>query len=247
VTSAPEATTEPSQRAEATEWWPVDATEVSATIGEVVRPPPRDALVGRGPEVAPSLLGMIIAKRGPAGLVAGRIVETEAYDGPEDRASHARAGRTARTAVMFGPAGHAYVYLVYGLHHCLNVVCGLDGEATAVLIRALEPVAGIDSMRARRGPTGGVDARLAAGPARLCQAMGIDRADDGSDLLDGGPLALLATEPHERATPHVEPWPAIVTGPRIGVGYAGPGWADRPWRFGLRDHPSLSRPFDGRG
>src|SRR5688572_33134532 len=113
---------------------------------------------------------MIVARRDAGGLVAGRIVETEAYDGPDDRASHAPAARTARTAVMFGAAGHAYVYLVYGLHHCLNVVCGPDGQASAVLVRALEPLIGIDAMRARRGPTGGPDARLAAGPARLCQA-----------------------------------------------------------------------------
>jgi DNA-3-methyladenine glycosylase len=185
---------------------------------------------------------MIVARRDPQGIVAGRIVEVEAYDGPDDRASHARAGRTPRTAVMFGPAGHAYVYLVYGLHHCLNVVCGPDGEASAILVRALEPVAGIEAMRARRGPTGGATDRLAAGPARLCQALGIDRGDDGRDLLGAGPLALLAPEAARQPAPT-----AIAAGPRIGVDYAGPGWADRPWRFGLRDHPSLSRPFAGGG
>jgi DNA-3-methyladenine glycosylase len=140
---------------------------------------------------------------------------------------------------MFGPAGHAYVYLVYGLHHCLNVVCGPDGEASAVLVRALEPLAGLEVMRARRGPTGGADTRLAAGPARLCQALGIDRRDDGRDLLGSGPLVLLAPAAGRAPT-------AVVTGPRVGVDYAGPGWADRPWRFGLPDHPSLSRPFTAR-
>jgi DNA-3-methyladenine glycosylase len=151
---------------------------------------------------------------------------------------------------MFGPAGHAYVYLVYGMHHCLNVVCGPDGEASAVLVRALEPVAGIALMRARRGASGGPDVRLAAGPARLTQALGIDRADDGRDLLGDGPLALLAPEPGDAApsgTAVERTGREIVRGPRIGVAYAGPGWADRPWRFGLRGHPSLSRPFDGRG
>src|SRR5688572_32005820 len=179
---------------------------------------------------------MVVARRDAEGVVAGRIVEVEAYDGPEDRASHARAGRTPRTAVMFGPAGHAYVYLVYGLHHCLNVVCGPDGEASAVLLRALAPLAGVELMRARRGPTGGADPRLAAGPARLCQALGLDRRDDGRDLLGPGPLVLLAPDAAPRGT-------EIVSGPRVGVDYAGPGWADRPWRFGLRDHGSLSRPF----
>jgi DNA-3-methyladenine glycosylase len=249
VTLAPEATSEPSPRASTTTAWSVDAAEVSAVAQEALRAPPRSLLAARGPEVAPSLLGMVIAKVGPDGVVAGRIVEVEAYDGPEDRASHARAGRTARTAVMFGPPGHAYVYLVYGMHHCLNVVCGPDGEASAVLVRALEPVAGIALMRARRGARGGPDARLAAGPARLTQALGIDRGDDGRDLLSDGPLVLLAPEPAgpSAASARGRAGRAIVRGPRIGVAYAGPGWADRPWRFGLRGHPSLSRPFDGRG
>ena len=175
MTLAPEATTETSQRASTTDEWSVDAAEVSAVAGEALRAPPRALLEARSPDLAPQLLGMVIARRGADGLVAGRIVEVEAYDGPEDRASHARAGRTPRTAVMFGPPGHAYVYFVYGMHHCLNVVCGPDGVASAVLIRALEPVAGVDRMRARRGASGGPDQRLAAGPARLCQAMGIDR------------------------------------------------------------------------
>jgi DNA-3-methyladenine glycosylase len=166
-----------------------------------------------------------------------RIVETEAYAGPGDRASHARAGRTPRTAVMFGPAGHAYVYLVYGLHHCLNVVCGPDGEAAAVLIRAVEPLAGIERMRTRRGPTAGPDRRLAAGPARTCQALGIDRTLSGLDLVTDERLWLA----HDPAGPPTAS--AIVSGPRIGVDYAGPAWAARPWRFGLAASPALSKPF----
>jgi DNA-3-methyladenine glycosylase len=246
VTLAPEATTEPSQRASTTEGWSVDAAEVSAIAGEALRAPSRSLLGSRSPDLAPLLLGMVIARSGPEGLVAGRIVEVEAYDGPADRASHARAGLTRRTAVMFGPAGHAYVYLIYGMHHCLNVVCGPDGEASAVLIRALEPIAGIERMRARRGRSDGPARRLAAGPARLCQALGIDRLDSGRDLLGDGPLALLARADASATT--VPPASTgIVRGPRVGVAYAGPGWADRPWRFGLRGHPSLSRPFPRQG
>jgi DNA-3-methyladenine glycosylase len=135
---------------------------------------------------------------------------------------------------MFGPPGHAYVYLVYGVHHCLNVVCGPDGQAAAVLVRAVEPVTGIDRMRERRGPSGGPDARLGAGPARACQALDIDRRLDGIDLLADTRLWL--------ATPTDDAPVAIVAGPRIGVAYAGE-WAARPWRFGIAGHPSLSRPF----
>jgi DNA-3-methyladenine glycosylase len=245
VTLAPEATTEPSQRATTTGEWSVDAARVSAVAGEALRAPPRSLLEARAPELAPRLLGMVVARQDADGLTAGRIVEVEAYDGPEDRASHARSGRTPRTAVMFGPPGHAYVYFVYGMHHCLNIVCGPVGQASAVLVRALEPVAGIERMRARRGAAGGPDARLLAGPARLCQALGIDRGADGRDLLGDGPLVLLAPIADDRAA--ARHWSAgIVQGPRVGVAYAGPDWADRPWRFGLRGHPSLSRPF-GRG
>jgi DNA-3-methyladenine glycosylase len=168
----------------------------------------------------------------------GRIVETEAYAGPDDRASHARAGRTARTVVMFGEAGHAYVYLVYGMHHCINVVCGPDGTAAAVLIRALEPVDGLDAMRARRGGSAGSDARLAAGPARLCQALAIDRGHSGIDLISDPRLYLA------EGTARI-PDETVVTGPRVGVDYAGQEWSGRPWRFGIADHASLSRPFPG--
>jgi DNA-3-methyladenine glycosylase len=178
-------------------------------------------------------------------------VETEAYGGPEDRASHARAGRTPRTAVMFGPPGRAYVYLVYGMHHCLNVVCGADGEAAAVLIRALQPLDGVERMRVARGLTvdrlpgraaPGDDARLAAGPARLCQALGVDRALDGLDLLADERLRLVLPgvgEPRLRASEEV------AAGTRVGVTYAGSEWAARPWRFGIAGHAALSRPFPG--
>lgn len=186
------------------------------------------------------LLGALLIRDDDDGRRIGRIVETEAYAGPADKASHARAGRTARTAVMFGPAGRAYVYLVYGMHHCLNVVCGPDGQASAVLIRALEPVVGLDRMRERRGRTAGPDARIAAGPARACQALDVDRSFTGTDLLQPGALWLAAP-------PQVVAARRIVTGPRVGVAYAGPEGASRPWRFGLADSRSLSRPFPRPG
>jgi DNA-3-methyladenine glycosylase len=167
-------------------------------------------------------------------LAVGRIVETEAYAGPDDRASHARAGLTPRTAPMHGPVGHAYVYLVYGMHHCLNVVARDESApAGAILIRALEPIEGVTVMRERRGRTADPDGRLCAGPARLCQALAIDRNLDAHDLTAGNVLWLSAGW-REQAE-------SIAVGPRVGVGYAGAGWADRPWRFWLSGNPSVSR------
>ncbi len=186
------------------------------------------------------LLGQVVVRNGPDGCAAGIIVETEAYAGPVDRASHARAGLTRRTAPMFGPAGHAYVYLVYGLHHCLNVVSGRAGDASAVLVRAIQPLVGADLMRMRRGSTSTPDARLGAGPALVCQALAITRDLDGHDLTTVDGLWLAAPD---RATAERIRRAGVVVGPRIGVGYAGPDWAARPWRFGVRDHPSLSRRF----
>ena len=194
-------------------------------------------------EVAQSLLGTLLVRDDEAGRRVARIVETEAYAGPEDRASHARAGRTARTNVIYGPPGHAYVYLVYGMHHCLNVVCAATGEANAVLIRAIEPIDGIDVMRSRRGRAAGTDERLGAGPARLCQALDIDRDLDGIDLLHDERLWLAAAP---SAAGDDDP-PSMVLGPRVGVDYAGPDWASRLWRFGIAGHASLSRPFPPSG
>jgi len=185
---------------------------------------------------------------------AGRIVEVEAYGGPDDRASHARAGRTPRTALMFGPAGLAYVYLVYGMHNCLNVVSGLAGDAGAVLIRAVEPLEGLDAMyearvadassRSRGKPgradpsdalaRGPADAVLASGPGRLCAAFGVNRAFNGTDLCAGtSPLRL------ERARPGARPpVPAWTT--RVGVDHAGEPWSSLPWRLIDRASGSLS-------
>jgi len=194
-------------------------------------------------QLARSLLGCVVVRVAPEGtLTAGAIVETEAYDGPADLASHARFGRTARTAPMFGAGGHAYVYLIYGLHTCLNVVSGPEGRAGAVLVRALAPLLGEAVMRERRGRPHDAAARLAAGPGRLTQALAIGRELDGHDLtlphqlwLAGPPAAISRRLRQD----------GIAVGPRIGVAYAGPRWATRPWRFGWRGHAALSRPFPG--
>jgi DNA-3-methyladenine glycosylase len=171
--------------------------------------------------VAPELIGATLLFDG----VGGTIVEVEAYD-HEDPAAHGYRGRTARNAVMFGPAGHAYVYLIYGLYWCLNFVCEPEGVANAVLIRALEPTVGIPRMQKRRKLQ---DVRLlCAGPGRLCEALGITRAHDGLSL-DAPPFRLIAR-------PHAVP---LAIGPRIGITKA----ADKPWRYGLAGSRFVSRPF----
>ena len=173
-------------------------------------------------DVARSLIGMTLTVDG----VGGVIVETEAYDAA-DPASHSFAGRTARNAAMFGPVGRAYVYRIYGLHHCLNIVCGSPGSA--VLIRALEPLHGLDAMHERRGSGLGIR-QLCSGPGKLCSALGIDLRLNGASLLQP-PFAL-------SGTPNAAP---IVVGPRIGITRA----AERPRRFGWKDSPWLSRPISG--
>ncbi len=170
------------------------------------------SLFDRAPEeVAPALVGALLAHDD----VVGRIVETEAYAASDDPAAHAFRGRTARTEVLFGPAGRAYVFRTRQ-HHCLNVAvqeCGVPG---CVLIRALEPVAGVEVMRARRGKVD--DGRLTNGPAKLCQALDVDMRCYGDDLCDGRGLRLL---------PGTGPRACVVAGPRIGITAA----RDRPWRF----------------
>ena len=196
---------------------------------------PREFFARETEQVARDLLGIWLLRGGPDGIAGGPIVETEAYGGPEDRASHTRAGRTRRTAPMFGPAGHAYVYLVYGMHECLNVVAYHGREAGAVLIRAIEPRLGVELMRDRRGGRADAHAPLASGPARLCQALAVTRAFDGADLVTGQDLWLAAPRPAAAAV-------EVATGARIGVDYAGEGWADRPWRFWIAGNPHVSRP-----
>jgi DNA-3-methyladenine glycosylase len=188
-------------------------------------------------EVAPQLLGCELRSAGPEGTVTAVIVEVEAYSGLTDPASPAYRGQTARNAVMFGPAGHSYVYFTYGMHFCVNLVCLPPGEASAVLLRAGRIVAGTELATARRMSGIGAgralaERDLARGPARLCQALGIDRSLDGADVCDpGSPLAVGAPPAWVPA-----PGNAISAGPRVGVSRA----ADLPWRFWLSGEPSVS-------
>ena len=202
------------------------------------RPFPRDLLAGDTLDAARALLGSRLV-RAPDDAVpvrrTGRIVEVEAYIGREDRASHARMGPTPRNQPMFGPAGIAYVYLVYGMHHCLNVVTDEPGRPAAVLIRAVEPIDGIDAMRIARGREHLADARLAAGPGSLGAAFGVDRSFTGMDLCDATSALHLALAPAGEAEPE------ILSGPRIGVAYAGEPWTSVPWRFAVAGSHSLSR------
>jgi DNA-3-methyladenine glycosylase len=163
-------------------------------------------------EVAPTLLGALLRHDG----VAVRLTEVEAYDGPDDPASHAYRGRTPRTEVMFGPPGHLYVYFSYGMHWAANVVCGPDGHAAGTLLRAGEVVEGLEVARSRRGRS--ADRDLARGPGRLTQALGLGQAQKGAYLLGGGPVIL-----------ELDPLPPelVSRGPRVGVSAA----AERPWRF----------------
>jgi DNA-3-methyladenine glycosylase len=172
-------------------------------------------------EVAPELIGATLLFDG----VGGRIVEVEAYD-QDDPASHGFRGLTTRTASMFGPPGHAYVYRSYGIHWCLNLVCAQEGRAEAALVRALEPTHGVAAMRERRGLE--AERALCSGPGKLCQALGITRLQDGL-ALDEPPFELVARGSE----------PCLAVGPRIGISRA----VDRPWRYGLAGSPFLSRRF----
>jgi DNA-3-methyladenine glycosylase len=168
--------------------------------------------------VARELVGQVLVHELPEGLVAGRIVEAEAYRGPEDRAAHSFGGRrTARTEAMFGPAGHAYVFFVYGMHWHFNIVAGRIGEPHAVLVRAVEPLEGLEGMATRRGIAPD-RAELTNGPGKLCEAFGIHRAHYASDLCAGS--LYVARGARTR----------VARAPRIGIDYAG-AWAARPWRF----------------
>jgi len=178
--------------------------------------------------VARQLLGMYLVRKHEDGTTIGRIVETEAYIGPDDKACHASRGRTPRTQIMFGRAGHAYVYLIYGFHHMLNIVTEAVDFPAAVLIRAVEPSEGIDLMEWRRGTK---DRRsLASGPGKLCQAFAVDRTLNGDDLCG----KVLYLEDRD------DPAPKFSKTPRIGVEYAGE-WTHKPWRFLVRDNEFVSR------
>ena len=180
--------------------------------------------------MAPLLLNKVLVRSGAPGVPerAGRIVEVEAYRGAADPASHAYRGRTARNAVMFGPPGHLYVYFTYGMHFCANVVCMPEGTAEAVLVRALAPLRGIDEMRAGRGTV--ADRQLTNGPAKLCQALAITRAEDGADVVSGHGAVRIVDD-------GVPPPAAPGVSGRVGVSVA----ADRPWRWWVPDDPNVSR------
>lgn len=181
--------------------------------------------------VARELLGQRLVRLLDGERLSGCIVEVEAYVGEEDQACHARSGRTERNASMYGPPGCAYVYFVYGMHYCLNVVTEREGFPAAVLVRALEPLTGVEIMRAHRGGRG--DVELTSGPARLCQALAIDRRFDGADLC--APDVDLFVERDARV-----PEGAVAAGPRVGVRGDEAALA-APWRFCIRDSRYVSR------
>jgi len=211
----------------------------------------RDFFARHAVEVAPDLLGCVLEHQTADGLVAVELTEVEAYAGQSDPASHAYRGKTRRNAVMFGPPGHAYVYFTYGMHFCVNLVCSGKGSVSAVLLRAGAVIAGEDLARARRtkGAASVASRDLARGPARLCQALAIDRSLDGADVCTadsplrvragGNPArsgTLLARGDDPPGTPR-----KIVTGPRVGVSSA----AEVPWRFWYEGEPTVSvyRPY----
>jgi len=186
---------------------------------------PLDVLTRPGPQAAPLLLGWRLSHATAEGVVSVALTEVEAYAGLDDPASHAFRGPTPRTAIMFGPAGRLYVYFVYGMHWCANVVTGPDGEASAVLLRAGRVVEGVELARRRRGPRV-PEVGLARGPAGLTRALGVAAGQNGADLLDSGAV---------RLTPGPQP-AAVQQGPRVGVTRA----VEVPWRFSVAADPTVS-------
>jgi DNA-3-methyladenine glycosylase len=185
-------------------------------------------------EVAPELLGCVLERETGEGVVAVELTEVEAYMGAADPASHAYRGQTPRNAVMFGPAGHAYVYFTYGMHFCVNLVCQLPGTASAVLLRAGKVIAGEELARARRlerrNGDGAISSRdLARGPARLCQALGIDRALDGADVC----AADSSLRIKQRGTSNQCRYDS---GPRVGISSG----TDFAWRYWVPGEPTVS-------
>jgi DNA-3-methyladenine glycosylase len=197
---------------------------------------PRDFFARLSVPVAPDLLGCVLEHQTEAGLVAVELTEVEAYAGASDPASHSYRGKTARNAVMFGPPGHAYVYFTYGMHFCVNVVCAGNGSASAVLLRAGRVIEGEELARARRTRgTATISFRdLARGPARLCQALDIDRSLDGTDVCV--PESPLRMRWPEASTTARSVYRKVLSGPRVGVSQA----AEVPWRFWIEGDPTVS-------
>ncbi len=194
-----------------------------------------DLLEGDPVDVAPHLLGAVVAARDDDGAVAVRLTEVEAYRGETDPGSHAFRGRTPRNSAMFGAAGAIYVYFTYGMHHCVNIVCGPQGLSRAVLLRAGEVIRGADLARRRR-PAAKTDRDLARGPARLCRALGLGRADDGARL--GG-----SDDRVSLTLPALESGPGTAvtrSGPRTGVAGTGGDGEAYPWRFWIDGEPTVS-------
>jgi len=175
--------------------------------------------------VAPDLLDLVLVH----GERSGRIVEVEAYAGPDDPGSHGFRGETPRTAAMFGPPGHLYVYFTYGMHWCANVVCGPEGTCSAVLIRALAPLSGLEEMRAARGPVARRDVDLCSGPAKTCQALGLDGSHDGVDLCGGAGPRLVVGGFGRPAR--------IGRSTRVGLTQG----VDHPWRWFVAGDPNVSK------
>ena len=180
-------------------------------------------------EVAVDLLGKVLVRKVGKAVCSGKIVETEAYAGPHDLACHASKGRTPRTSVMFGRPGFAYVYMIYGVYYCLNAVTEPKGFPAAVLIRAIEPLDGVDRMRRNRSRARR-DIDIASGPGKLCQAMSVDLALNAASL---GGRSLWIEDRNLGPS-------SIAAGPRIGVDYAGE-YRDKPWRFFIAHNPHVSR------
>ena len=188
----------------------------------------RDRLYGPALRLAPRLLGAVLTSDVGGARVSVRLTEVEAYEGIDDPASHAYRGLTPRTAVMFGPPGHLYCYFTYGMHWCANIVCGEDGRAAAVLLRAGEIVEGIDVAHERR-PAARARRELARGPARLATCLGLDAATNGLDLCsEGSPVRLESVRARRPAE--------VASGPRVGISVA----TELAWRFWLPDEPSVS-------
>lgn len=205
-------------------------TRLPGAAASLLRDPGQEWYARSALDVAPELLGALLRVEGQRGAVVVRLTEVEAYHGTEDPGSHAFRGRTGRNAVMFGPPAHLYVYFTYGMHFCANLVCGAEGTASAVLLRAGEVVSGVGLARSRR-PSARRDVDLARGPARLAGALDLTRADDGAPVEPGRRVSLRVLR---------EPAADVHRGPRVGV--AGPGGEPErfPWRFWLPGEATVS-------